>query len=98
MTEREPADRLSVNRHSVLVLRLVVGPNGKVTGEIVDPMSSRRERFVDPARLVDAVSAWIEDARRNGIRESGEGAHDPDARSARSRPTPDRPQGERRAQ
>lgn len=62
MTEGDPTDKLSAKREFVLVVRLVVEAGGKVTGELVDPLSQHRRRFADRAQLVDAVSAWIDDA------------------------------------
>ncbi len=69
MTEHEPADRLSTKRQFVLVVRLVVDVDGKVTAEIVDPVSERRQRFADVARLLEAVRGWIDDARGTAMRD-----------------------------
>ena len=40
----EPTERLSEKSQFVLVLRLVIEISGKVTGELVDPLSRRRQR------------------------------------------------------
>ena len=55
-------DRLSAKRQFVLVLRVVVEVDGKVTGELVDPLTHRRQRFIGLAQFVDAVHVWIDDA------------------------------------
>ena len=62
MTEGDPTDKLSAKREFVLVVRVVVEAGGKVTGELVDPFSEQRRRFAERGNLVDAVSAWIDDA------------------------------------
>jgi hypothetical protein len=62
MTEGDPTDRLSAKRQFVLVVRVVVDDSGKVTGELVDPLSEQRRRFTERASLIDAVRAWIDDA------------------------------------
>jgi hypothetical protein len=61
MTEGDP-ERLSAKRQFVLVLRVVVEVGGKVTGELVDPVSEQRRRFIGLETLVDAVRAWMDDA------------------------------------
>jgi hypothetical protein len=70
MTEGDPTYRLSAKRQFVLVLRLVVEVDGKVTGELVDPLSQRRQRSTGLACLVDAVRVWIDDALSSTVRES----------------------------
>jgi hypothetical protein len=62
MTVGNPEDSLSARRHFVSVIRLVVETDGRVSGELVDPLSRRRQRFSDPARLVEAVGLWIGEA------------------------------------
>jgi hypothetical protein len=62
MAMGDPTDRLSAKREFVLVLRLIAERDGKVRGELVDPLSQRRQRFTDSARLADAVRAWIDSA------------------------------------
>jgi len=64
MTEGDSADKLSAKREFVLVLRVVVEGGGKVTGELVDPVSERRRRFNETTELVDEVRRWIDDAIR----------------------------------
>lgn len=66
----EPADRLSAKHQFVLVLRLVVEVDGKVTGELVDPLSQRRHRFIGLTRLADALRVWIDDALNSAVGES----------------------------
>jgi hypothetical protein len=63
MTDGNPADRLSAKRQFVLVVRLVVQAHGKVTGELVDPLTLQRQRFAEFDHIVDAVHNWIDDAR-----------------------------------
>jgi hypothetical protein len=70
MTEGVPPDRLSAKHQFVLVVRLVVEVDGKVTGELVDPLSQRRQRFIGLARLADALRVWIDDALSSTVRES----------------------------
>jgi hypothetical protein len=55
-------ERLSEKRQFVLVLRVVVEVDGKVNGELVDPLSERRQRFTNATSLVGAIQAWIDDA------------------------------------
>ena len=62
MSEGDPTDRLSAKRQFVLVVRVVVEGRGKVTGELVDPLSEPRRRFTGRATIVDAVRVWIDDA------------------------------------
>jgi hypothetical protein len=69
MTMADPTDRLSAKREFVLVLRLIAESDGKVRGELVDPLSQRRQRFSDSTRLADAVRAWIDSALA-AVRES----------------------------
>jgi hypothetical protein len=72
MTQGEhPTERLSARRQFVLVLRVVVEVDGKVNGELVDPLSERRQRFTNAASLVGAVQAWIADAVNTGAGHSG---------------------------
>jgi hypothetical protein len=63
MTEADPADRLSAKRQFVLVLRVVVEAGEDMRGELVDPLSQQRRRFTELENLVEAVRAWIDDAR-----------------------------------
>lgn len=69
MTECESAEQLSATHQFVLVLRLTVDADGKVTGEVVDPVSERRQRVVGVARLIEAVHTWIGDALEITIRD-----------------------------
>ncbi len=62
MTKGEPTERLSARRQFVLVLRLFVEVDGSVQGELVDPVSERRQRFVGLDRLNDTLRGWV-DAR-----------------------------------
>jgi hypothetical protein len=61
MTEGDPTDRLSAKRQFVVVLRFIVEVGGDVIGELVDPLSQRRERFMGRASLASALQAWIDD-------------------------------------
>lgn len=70
MAEGDPADKLSAKRQFVLVLRLIVEVDGKVWGELVDPLSQRRQRFTGLACLADALRVWIDDALSSTVRES----------------------------
>jgi hypothetical protein len=81
MTEGEPTDRLSAKRQFVLVLRLIVEGEGGVRGELVDPMSQRRQRFIGLERLADALRVWIDDALSSTVRNSGS---DPNTNSSNS--------------
>ncbi|GAB93891.1 hypothetical protein GORHZ_247_00290 [Gordonia rhizosphera NBRC 16068] len=69
MTEGEPEDRLSAKRQFVLVLRVVVDEGGKVAGELVDPLSKRRQRFTRET-LVGAIRAWIDEVLTGTAQES----------------------------
>ncbi|GFG52563.1 hypothetical protein CQY20_09250 [Mycolicibacterium agri] len=62
MREGDSADKLSAKSEFVLVLRLVVEGGGKVTGELVDPVSERRHRFTGARDLVEGVQSWMDDA------------------------------------
>jgi hypothetical protein len=66
----EPADRLSAKRQFVLVLRLVIEADGKLAGELVDPLLRRRQRFLGLGPLVDALGVWIDDALSSAVGES----------------------------
>jgi hypothetical protein len=70
MTEGDPTDRLSAKRQFVLVLRLIVEVDGKVWGELVDPLSQQRRRFTGLERLADALRVWVDDALRSTVRKS----------------------------
>jgi hypothetical protein len=70
MTEGDPTDRLSAKRQFVLVLRLIVEVDGNVTGELMDPLSQQRQRFIGLERLADALRVWVDDALRTTVRES----------------------------
>jgi hypothetical protein len=74
MAQRDLMDRLSAKRQFVLVLRVVVEPNGEVSGELVDPLSEGKQRFVGLERLVDAVRVWIDDARGAAARDTEQSA------------------------
>lgn len=69
MTEGDPADKLSAKREFVLVLRLVVEGDEKVTGELVDPVSERRRRFTETTDLIDEVRSWMDDAISKVVRD-----------------------------
>ncbi len=69
MTEGDQADKLSAKREFVLVLRLVVEGDGKVTGELVDPVSERRRRFTETTDLIDEVRSWMDDAISKVVRD-----------------------------
>jgi hypothetical protein len=69
MAEGDSADKLSAKSEFVLVLRLVVDGGGKVTGELVDPVSERRRRFTEVADLVEGVRAWMADSVREVARD-----------------------------
>jgi hypothetical protein len=62
MAVGKPADGLSTRRQFVSVIRLVVEVDGRLSGELVDPLSHRRQRFSEPGLLVEAVRLWIGDA------------------------------------
>lgn len=62
MTKGDPTERLSARRQFVLVLRLLVEVDGSVQGELVDPVSERRQRFVGLDRLSDSVRGWVDAA------------------------------------
>ena len=62
MTEGEKAESLSATRQLVLVLRIVVEVSGKVSGEIVDPLTEQRRWFHGFESLYDTVFTWIDDA------------------------------------
>jgi hypothetical protein len=70
MTEGEPTDSLSEKRQSVLVLRLIVEVDGNVRGELVDPVSQTRQRFIGLERLADALRVWVDDALNSAVRHS----------------------------
>jgi hypothetical protein len=70
MTEGDRADRLSAKRQFVLVLRLIVEVDGNVTGELVDPLSQQRQRFIGLGRLADALRLWVDEALSTTVRES----------------------------
>jgi hypothetical protein len=75
MTEGEPTDRLSEKRQFVLVLRLIVEAGGNVRGELVDPLSQQRQRFIGLERLADALRVWVDDALSSTVRESPSQQH-----------------------
>jgi|SoiMethySBSTD1v2_1073268.scaffolds.fasta_scaffold6851514_1 hypothetical protein len=62
MTEGDSAEKLSAKREFVIVVRLVVGGGGTVTGELMDPVSDRRRRFTDVDNLIDGIRRWADDA------------------------------------
>lgn len=64
------ADRLSVKRHAVLVVRLVVEVGGDVTGELMDPLSGQKQQFTDSTHLVEALSDWINTTMSNAAGKS----------------------------
>jgi hypothetical protein len=61
MAEGSPADELAATRQFVVVLRLVVGAGGKVSGEVVGP-DGRSHRFVGLHGLPAAVRNWLSEA------------------------------------
>lgn len=67
---QHPTERLSAKRQFVLVLRVVVEGDGKVNGELVDPLSERRQRFTDTSSLVSAVRGWVDEAVSTAVGES----------------------------
>ena len=69
MTEGDPTDRLSAKRQFVLVLRLVVEVDGKVTGEIVDPLLERRQRFMDSLASSTPCAYRVGDALGSIVRQ-----------------------------
>jgi hypothetical protein len=91
MTDGDPTDRLSAKRHFVLVLRLVVEVDGKVMGELVDPLSDQRERFIGLACVVDALRAWIDGALSSTAANRG-------ATRGESHPTASRPSNDHQVQ
>jgi hypothetical protein len=40
----------------------LVEVDGKATGELMDPLSQRRQRFIGLECLFDALQAWVDDA------------------------------------
>jgi hypothetical protein len=68
----DPTDRLSAKRQFVLVLRLFVEGDGNVGGELVDPLSRRRQRFVGLECLADSLRLWIDDALQSATHEPGD--------------------------
>lgn len=63
MAEGDPsADQLSATRQITLVLRLAVEVMGRLTGEIVDPISNRRQRFAGMTELTDAIRTHVDNA------------------------------------
>jgi hypothetical protein len=70
MTKGDPTERLSARRQFVLVLRLLVEVDGSVQGELVDPVSERRQRFVGLDRLADALRSWVDAALSSTANES----------------------------
>jgi hypothetical protein len=77
----DPTDRLSAKAQFVLVLRLFVEADGNVGGELVDPLSRRRQRFVGLERLADSLRLWIDDALHTAM-------HEPDRQPNRERTDP----------
>jgi hypothetical protein len=56
------SDELSSTRHVVVVLRLVVGADGRIKrGEILDPTQRPPERFVGLAGLGDVLQRWVDE-------------------------------------
>jgi hypothetical protein len=56
-------ERLAATREWVIVFRLVVETNGHVLyGEILEPPTSGRHRFVGTNGLIDAVREWLREA------------------------------------
>ena len=74
MAPGDLTDRLSAKRQFVLVLRVVVEASGEVSGELVDPLSEGKQRFVGLERLVDAVRVWIDDALGRAARNTEQSA------------------------
>jgi hypothetical protein len=61
MAEADPADRLSAKREFFLVLRVAFEHDGRVSVELVDPLSEQRER-VQLDGLAEAVRVRIADS------------------------------------
>lgn len=56
-------ERLAATRECVIVFRLVVETTGHVLyGEILEPPTSGRHRFVGTNGLIDAVHDWLREA------------------------------------
>jgi hypothetical protein len=70
MTDGDPTDTLSAKRQFVLVLRLSVEVGGNVRGELVDPVSQRRQRFIGLECLAESLRGWVDDALSSTVRES----------------------------
>lgn len=71
MTEGDPTDKLSAKRPFVLLLRLIVERGGDVMGELVDPLSQRRQRFTGRSTITAALQAWIDEVVSGARNESG---------------------------
>jgi hypothetical protein len=56
-------ERLAATRECVIVLRLVVETTGNVLyGEILEPPTIGRHRFVGTIGLIEAVREWLREA------------------------------------
>lgn len=66
MGERADAEKLAAARQFVLVVRIVVRANGRISGEIVDSLEAKRRRFVGIAALQDAIERWIREEINTG--------------------------------
>jgi hypothetical protein len=56
-------ERLATTREWVIVFRLVVETNGHVLyGEILEPPTHGRHRFVGSKGLIEAVREWLREA------------------------------------
>ena len=65
-------DDLSATRHYVLVVRLVVRPDGRsVKGEVVDPESKTAYPFIGLNQLGAVVEAWLLEAERHATNGDG---------------------------
>jgi hypothetical protein len=57
------ADALSATRQFVLVVRVVVRPDGGLQGELLDPETEQTYPFVGTSGLAQKVEDWL---RRSG--------------------------------
>jgi len=59
MTEEFPADRLAATRHLVAVLRVTLGPDDRISGEVIGAVDARAHRFRGVAEIPKAVRSWL---------------------------------------
>lgn len=73
-------ESLSLTRHYVLALRLVVSQGRGVRGEIVDPETKQRRSFLGLSELCEALADWIREAegKASGATQDREAAPRPD--------------------